>query len=493
MFRTVTPESVGISSRAVTKLIRTLNRRGLVTHSLLMLRGNDIFAEYYWKPFHKDFCHRQYSQTKSFVSVAIGLLEEDGRLSLDDKIVDHFPEKIETEVPEYLGQLTIRQMLTMETCSKVPTWFKHTDPDRTHLYLNENTAPIPGGMRFKYDSPASQVLSSLVEKLSRQSLFDFLNDRIFRHLDAFHTATILKTPNGDSFGDSALVCTPRDMAAFARFVMNYGTWNGQRLMNEAYLRTATSRVVDNHESGFDDSQSYGYGYQFWRCPENGFLFNGMGCQLTYCFPERDLVVVINADNQGFSSAKDLIFAAIADLILDELQDSPLPEDPESYAEALAIGQTLELAVMSGEKDSPFAKLLNGRVYRCQENPTGITQFSFTFDEEGNGLWRYTNAQGQKELPFGMGRNVFGKFPQYGYSDLYCRVPTTNGFRYDCAASAAWGEEQKLLLRVQIIDRYFGNMFAIFSFRDDVATVTMSKTAEYFLMEYVGEFVAILEE
>ena len=493
MFRTVTPESVGISSRAVTKLIRTLNRRGLVTHSLLMLRGNDIFAEYYWKPFHKDFCHRQYSQTKSFVSVAIGLLEEDGRLSLDDKIVDQFPEKIETEVPEYLGQLTIRQMLTMETCSKVPTWFKHTDPDRTHLYLNENTAPIPGGMRFKYDSPASQVLSSLVEKLSGQSLFDFLNDRIFRHLDAFHTATILKTPNGDSFGDSAMVCTARDMAAFGRFVMNYGTWNGQRLMNEAYLRTATSRVVDNHESGFDDSQSYGYGYQFWRCPENGFLFNGMGCQLTYCFPERDLIVVINADNQGFSSAKDLIFAAISDLILDELQDSPLPEDPESYAEALAIGQALELAVMSGEKDSPFAKLLNGRVYRCQENPTGITQFSFTFDEEGNGLWRYTNAQGQKELPFGFGRNVFGKFPQYGYSDLYCRVPTTNGFLYDCAASAAWGEEQKLLLRVQIIDRYFGNMFAIFSFRDDVATVTMSKTAEYFLMEYVGEFVAILEE
>jgi len=489
MFRTVTPESVGISSRAVTKLIRTLNRRGLATHALLMLRGNDIFAEYYWKPFHKNFCHRQYSQTKSFVSVAIGLLEENGKLRLDDPIASYFPEKIENPLPEYLRELTIRQMLTMQTCSKVPNWFKHTDPDRTHLYFNENTAPIPAGMRFKYDSPASQVLSSLVEKLSGKSLFDFLNDRIFRHLDAFHTATILKTPNGDSFGDSAMVCTARDMAAFGRFVMNYGTWNGQRLMNEAYLRAATARQVDNHESGFDDSQSYGYGYQFWRCPENGFLFNGMGCQLTYCFPERDLIVVVNADNQGFSSAKDLIFAAIADLILDELQDSPLPEDPAACAEALAIGQTLELACMSGETRSPFARELNGKTYLCEENETGITQFSFTFDEEGNGLWRYTNAQGEKELPFGMGKNVFGKFPQLGYSDLYCRVPTTNGFRYDCAASAAWGEPRKLLLRVQIIDRYFGNFFAVFSFRDDVATVTMSKTAEAFLNEYQGEFVA----
>ena len=493
MLQTITPEQAGISSRWITKLVKTLNKRGLATHSLLLLRGDRIFAEYYWKPFHACFCHRQYSQTKSYVSVAIGLLEEDGLLSLDDRIVDHFPEKIETEVPEYLRQMTIRQMLTMETCSKVPNWFRHTDPDRTHLYLNENTAPIPGGMRFQYDSPGSQVMSSLVEKLSGKCLFDFLNERIFQHLDAFHTATILKTPNGDSFGDSALVCTPRDMAAFARFVMNYGTWHGKRLMNEAYLRTATSRIVDTHDSGFDDLESHGYGYQFWRCPRNGFFFNGMGGQLTFCFPDQDLICVINSDNQGFSSAKSLLFAALEDLILDNLQPDALPEDPEGHAEALAVGDTLELVTMTGDAFSPFAEKLNDRVYLCNENPTGITKFSFTFQEDGTGVWKYTNAQGDKELPFGLGKNVFGKFPQYGYSDLYCRVPTTNGFLYDCAASAAWGEEQKLLLRVQVIDRYFGNLCAIFSFRDDVATVTMSKTAEFFLMEYVGEFVAFLEK
>lgn len=491
MFRTVTPEEAGISSNQVTRLVKTLNKRGLVTHDLLLLRGNSIFAEYYWKPFHKDFCHRQYSQTKSFVSVAIGLLEEDGRLQLDDKIVDHFPEKIDSDVPEYLLRLTIRQMLTMETCSKVPTWFRHTDPDRTHLYLNENTAPIPGGMRFQYDSPASQVLSSLVEKLSGQPLFDFLNDRIFRALGAFQTATVLKTPNGDSFGDSAMVCTARDMAAFARFVMNYGTWNGRRLMNESYLRTATSRVVDNHETAFDHVYSYGYGYQFWRI-RDGFAFNGMGAQFTLCYPEKDLIAVINGDNQGFPAAADLIITAIEDLILDELEARLLPADPESYAKALAIGDTLELAVMAGSSESDFAFQLSGRTYLCQENPTGITRFSFSFAPDGTGILHYTNAQGDKTLPFGLGKNVFGKFPQWGYSDLYCRVPTTNGFLYDCAASAAWGEPRKLLLRVQIIDRYFGNLFAIFSFRDDYATVTLQKTAEAFLDEYVGEFTAHLQ-
>lgn len=61
--------------------------------------------------------------------------------------------------------------------------------------------------------------------------------------------------------------------------------------------------------------------------------------------------------------------------------------------------------------------------------------------------------------------------------------------YDCAVSACWAEKQKIMMKVQIIDTYLGNMFAIFSFKDDYATVTMKKYAEAFLDEYEGEFVA----
>ena len=51
--------------------IEKLEKRGASTHSFLFMKGNKIFAEGYWTPFHKDFCHRQYSQTKSFVGIAI--------------------------------------------------------------------------------------------------------------------------------------------------------------------------------------------------------------------------------------------------------------------------------------------------------------------------------------------------------------------------------------------------------------------------------------
>ena len=118
--------------------------------------------------------------------------------------------------------------------------------------------------------------------------------------------------------------------------------------------------------------------------------------------------------------------------------------------------------------------------------------SFRFTGEDSGELHYTNAQGDKILPFGIGKNVFCKFPQFGYSDEHAGLPGPEGFLYDCAVSAAWREEQKILLKVQIIDRYFGNMLAIFSFRENYAVIRMTKTAEDFLGEYEGMFNAWLE-
>lgn len=493
MFQTITPEQAGISSNHICQLIRTLERRGIVIHDLLLIRGDKIFGEFYWKPFDRNFCHRLYSETKSYVSVAIGLLEQDGLLKLDDPICKYFPEKLDSQPNAYLGQQTIRQMLTMETCGQTPSWFRHSDPDRVHLYLNENTASIPAGMCWEYDSPGSQVMSTLVEKLTGKSLFDFLNERIFRKLGTFQTATILKTKTEDSFGDSAMVCTARDMASFGRFVMNYGSWNGEQILNEAYLREATSPVVDNDEMGFSHYEARGYGYQFWCLGNEGFFFNGMGCQLTLCLPEKDLIFIFNGDNQGYTSAKQQIIGAFYDWIVDNLQSEPLPEDPEGYARCVALGQTLELAHLTGNQGSSYGATLHGKTYLCEENPTGITKFAFYFLPDDTAQLRYTNAQGEKVLTFGIGKNVFGKFPQFGYSDTHAGLPGPDGFLYDCAASAAWREAQKLAIKVQIIDRYFGNLFAVFSFREDYAVVRMTKTAEDFLNEYTGTFCAKLAE
>lgn len=479
MFEKITPEQAGLPSQNIADFIRILEDNGCVTHDLLLMKGDKLFAEHYWAPFHKDFLHRQYSQTKSFVGVAVGLLVEDGKLKLDDSIVSHFPEKIDREVPEFLAIQTVRDMLLMCTCGQPSNWFIHPDPDRTHLYLNENPADHKPGLRWTYDSPGSQVLCALVEKLAGKPMLDFLKERIFNEMGVFQTARILKCKNGDSWGDSAMLCTARDMAAFGRFVMNYGSWNGRQLMNEGYLREATSTLVNNDTFGFDSFFRQGYGYQIWRT-RGGFAFVGMGDQLTLCIPEKDQILVINSDNQGHPASRGIILAAMYDKLIEPMADRPLPPAPP-----VGVGE-LKLAAQKGKSFSPMMERINGKTYVCKDNKSGIVKFSFVFNEKG-GEWRYTNAQGDKVLPFYWNENHFGKFPQDGYSTEHGGLHNTEGYHYDCATSAGWQNEQQMTLRCQIIDTYFGNFSARFAFENEDADVVMAKTAEDFLNEYQGGF------
>ena len=489
MFEKITPEQAGISSLNVAKYISILKKRGVNMHGLLMLKDGKIFCEEYWKPFHRDFHHRMYSQTKSFVGVAIGLLEEEGKLSLDDKIVDYFPEKIDGEVQDELKDQTIREMLTMSTAGGPSSWFVSDDPDRTHQYFNEKRPLRASGTLWAYDSPGSQVLCALVEKLTGKTLLAYMKEKLFNEMGTFQTATVLKTRNGDSWGDSAMICTMRDMASFGQLVMNYGVWEGKRLMNEEYLRVATSKVVDNREKAYYSTYRQGYGYLIWRVAGNGFAFMGMGEQLTVCYPDKNLMFVTTADCQGTEIMGEIIIGAFEDLILDECANTSLTENADAEKVLASVTADLKLLAIQGLSDSPFREELSGKEYVCEENPMGITKFSFVFHDEKTGEFRYTNAQGDKVIPFGVNHNVFGKFPQYGYPDEYGATPTTNGFLYDDAVSLAWLEEKKIMMYVQIIDKYFGNMSVTFAFKGDAVYARFQKVAEYFLTEYQGALTA----
>ncbi|MEE1013463.1 MAG: hypothetical protein U0L92_04015 [Clostridia bacterium] len=75
------------------------------------------------------------------------------------------------------------------------------------------------------------------------------------------------------------------------------------------------------------------------------------------------------------------------------------------------------------------------------------------------------------------------FPQDGYGDLVGTQPGER--RYHCAASAAWTMPETLMLKVQVLDTYFGVLHARFGFKEDKIGLTMLKCAEGFLDEYEG--------
>ena len=492
MFEKITPETAGISSAAIEKFLRRLEKRGAIMHSILMMRHGKVLDEHYWAPFNKDFCHRMYSQTKSYAAIAIGLLEEEGKLSLDDKVSDIFPDKIDGEISPFIMGQTVRQMLTMTTVGNPVNWFYDTkNPDRTHIYFNERTRNHPAGTIWEYDSAGSQVLAAIVERLSGMSMLDYLKSKLFNKMGTFKTANILKTRNGDSWGDSALLCTTRDMASFAQLLMNGGKWNGEQLLNEKFVKDATSKQVDNTQSWYNTCFYHGYGYQIWRTEQNGFAFVGMGDELTIALPDRGLIFVCTADHQGTNNLiRNILVNAFFDIIVDNLSDKPLPEDTAALARLTERTSNLKLRAMQGAEDSPFRAELCGKVYECEPNPMGITKFSFTFSDDGKtGELHYTNEQGDKVLPFGVNHNVFGKFPELGYSNDFGGLRTTDGFMYDDAVSFAWLEDKKVIVFSQIIDRYFGLTSAVFAFRDEWAAAQFTKVGEDFLQKYEGELTA----
>jgi hypothetical protein len=229
--------------------------------------------------------------------------------------------------------------------------------------------------------------------------------------------------------------------------------------------------------GFDNLAELGYGYLIWRTKNNSFFFNGMGCQFAICCPDKDIVFVYNGDNQGNDLAKSKVIDGFFDIVYNSITDSALPE-----YQGEPIGDQ-KLFSLGGDHTSPITERIGGKRYVLLPNPMKISEFVLNFEGK-RGSFTYVNKTGQKTISFGFGENVFEKFPEEGYSDEVGSVPAPTN-RYSCASSAAFPTESQLLIRTQIIDKYFGNLSILFSFRDEFVALEMRKCAEDFLTEYSG--------
>ena len=76
------PEEQGISSKSIKRLLERILEQKIPIHSLLIARHGIVITEAYFAPYERETLNRMFSQTKSFTSLAIGLLEAEGKLTL---------------------------------------------------------------------------------------------------------------------------------------------------------------------------------------------------------------------------------------------------------------------------------------------------------------------------------------------------------------------------------------------------------------------------
>lgn len=422
IYRKATPESAGVSSRCISSALRSLNRDGVMMHSLLVLRGKSLITEAYWKPWKRDSLHRMYSVTKSFVSLAIGCLIDEGKIRLDDRIVSYFPEYLPSPVPEELAEMTIRDMLMMRTCHRRTAYKEGSSnwnyvPSYSDNWVRAFFQVPPDhdpGAFFIYDTSSPQALAGLVEKLTGMKTLDYLRSKFLDSLKVSKDAYIPAEPAGVSMGGCGLMMRPIDLLA----VMDLVKDGGRGFISSDYLKEATSALSETEigSSGDYADQKAGYGYQFWRLSHDAYAMLGMGAQYAIAIPDKDMVIVTTADTQADKPSEKLILSAIWSIV-DNATGSSLPEDKDSYDDLLSLEGSLEIPVSKGVYRSDVASRLDGREAEFKSNNLALETVRFSLSPEKG---RVSCLMGGKEytFTFGYGRNIKNEFPVSVLSPCY---------------------------------------------------------------------------
>ena len=336
---TTFPEATGISASCIMDALREIDTRGISMHSFLFCKDNCLVAEGYYAPVKKNDLHRMFSVTKSFVSIAIGFLQEEGRLSLDDSIVKFFPEYVPntSEAHPWLLATTIRDMLSMRSCHASTTYDKFSSKtDWVKSFFTVAPTHKPGTV-FHYDTSSSHTLCALVEKLTGMKMLDYLRNKVLNEIGFSKEAYCLTDGFGVSMGGSGLMATSRDLMLFALLILNNGKLNGKQYISADYIKESTSFQTATCVTGPVPSESQGYGLQFWIGEHNSIVCYGMGGQLAILLPEYNTAIVTTADTQGYQGGNQVIYDAIFRHILPELEKKKAPWTPTDE-EKLAFEQ-----------------------------------------------------------------------------------------------------------------------------------------------------------
>ncbi|MBM3573542.1 MAG: beta-lactamase family protein, partial [Alphaproteobacteria bacterium] len=150
--------------------------------------------------------YRIASITKHFVSVALLLLQDEGKLTLDDPVRRHL-----ADLPDYGHGVTIRHMLTMTSGIRdlgETLWLSGVMPstvcDRAYLHdltCRHGSLNFAPGREISYSNTNYRLVQYIVEKLARQSLAQFLRRRVFKPLGM--NATALAEDQTEVFPDLA--------------------------------------------------------------------------------------------------------------------------------------------------------------------------------------------------------------------------------------------------------------------------------------------------
>lgn len=273
------------------------------TRAVVVLYKNALLAEKYAAKFDENTPQQGWSMTKSITNAVLGVLEKQGRVSLEqDKL---FPEWANDDRAE----ITLNNLLQMNsgleweedytTISDV-TKMLFLAKDMTSVQLNKPLVEKPN-KAWNYSSGTSNLLSRFIRDQFHSSTeysqfwYEALIDKI-----GMHSMTVEKDMIGNFVGSSYAWATPRDWAKFGLLYLNRGNWNKEQILTDGWVAYSSSPATNSQGA---------YGAHFWlnaggkypNAPLDLFSSNGFQGQYIFIIPSKNLVIV------RFGLAEDPVF------------------------------------------------------------------------------------------------------------------------------------------------------------------------------------------
>lgn len=429
-----TPEAQDVSAAGILDFLDAVEREKFELHSLMMLRHGKVIAEGWWNPYGPEFVHTMYSMSKSFTSTAVGFAVAEGKLSVEDKVVSFFPDDLPATISENLATMRVKDLLTMATGNeKEPTGTMVKEQNWVRTFLAQPFTHAPG-TQFMYNSAATYMCSAIVQRLTHQTVLDYLTPRLFAPL-GISGMRWETCPHGINTGGWGLSIQTEGLAKFGQFLLQKGVWNGQQLLPAAWIEEATTFKIQQPGGDKKDRPKaqndwmQGYGYQFWRCQHGGFRGDGAFGQFTIVLPDQDAVIVMTSENKNMQGQLDLVWKHLL----------PAINAKGPQAADLSRLKTLTLTPQQGRKTSPAAI---SKKFKLETNGLGLSTAAFTFKNDscvftadnhtitcGLGSWKRCEATFPDTPP----RLISGGMP---------KQPVLSKI----AASAGWTAEHTLVMQ-----------------------------------------------
>lgn len=335
-FAHVSPAAVGIPTERVAELVRRIGAdRAAGVHSLLVLVDGKCICDVSSAGYSTRLPHMTFSMCKTVTGLAIGMLVDEGRLHLTDKLGDIFPEYGKKPgIPKGRSprELTVQELLTMSSGIPFTEAGAVLKKDWVRACLDPALSTSPG-RGFSYNSMNTYLLAAIICRVTGGSLTAYLTPRLWEPLgirDAFWEMS----PEGIEKGGWGLYLSPESMAKLGLLFMHRGEYGGKHLVSADWIDRSVkiSMAVPVGDVKFD------YGYQLWvHRGGRGYLFNGMLGQNVWVYPKLGLVLVITAGDSHMLQDTSALRCAF-DCFGDAMREPPRRErkrEREELEEAIA--------------------------------------------------------------------------------------------------------------------------------------------------------------